>query len=895
MAGCSNLDRLTAGQCGNFVVDPGEDCDTFPATRTDSGPWCRPAGSVGQCRYDCSSSPAQCKPGWGCGSDGICRAPSGHFDEKKLSSTDSFALELGDFDGNGRSDLLSAEESSITLRTFDDSGGATETFSAALQVDSVAHGRLTSGDAVDDVLMSYRGRVLALQGSADGNPEPIAMDSRSVMSTPSSAARLFVADVASAPRRFGIVDSSLYSWDPRAFKSCSVVGDNALFALDFTVEMADPGVASATVLASGHFDVSSDSATDCDELVASQANADRVWVYGLCAKADSTACNRDPARYAAVSLSAGWSVLSGPFVARVNADAMPDLVVLEQQNNVRQLVVAYGVGDGSFHSSAASLPAKDGDGAFSVLIAEPPSGGPGSQQGPGGGGISNSTLLQAADLDGDDLADFVFSSVLALSSRPSAPSAPCSTGSAYACENLVGGRWNSAATGDFNGDGLLDIAGWRAAQNAGPSAESALDLLVNAGHGTFNQFVVGTAGPVEQLSPLLGDFDGDLFPDLALAVQVSGATEIQLLFGAPSKPLTESAELAGIGTLVDQAAGALSDDGDAETDMFLLTERTALELTTFSGDSSRVPISGLSLSASGAAQPDYEARVVRAGHFGNQDQEDIAVVSMHENAMPGAGSPDQQQGHAFVHLVRLDPSGRPLAPDTLRDAADTLAVELGSSSLVSGVTGGFVGVADVDSGGNDELVFIGSGSSGGTSLVQTWTPNGDRFALGNEFSVSATLAVSGRSRPGDLQLQPALVADVDADGTADVTAVTSDGVIVLRGAAGEDLSEARVTHLSLPDLHLSTPAVFAWANLDSDATLELVRATSAGLERFDVTSWDPEVAPEARAITSAAGMGFSSTSAPGALTAGDVTGDGIDDLVLDASGLWLLRGQAVLR
>src|SRR5262249_1604557 len=154
---CSNLDALATGVCGNFVVDPGEDCDTYPSASTDSGPVCRPAGSIGQCRYDCSASPSQCKPGWGCGSDGICRGPSGPFEEKLLSNGDSFALELGDFDGNGRNDLLSAEVSSITLRTFDDSGTAKESFSAALQVDSVARGLLTTGDDVDDILMSYRG------------------------------------------------------------------------------------------------------------------------------------------------------------------------------------------------------------------------------------------------------------------------------------------------------------------------------------------------------------------------------------------------------------------------------------------------------------------------------------------------------------------------------------------------------------------------------------------------------------------------------------------------------------------------------------------------------------------------------------------------------------------
>jgi len=40
--GCADLPAITHGTCGNAVLDPGEDCDSFAS----NGQFCRPAGVV---------------------------------------------------------------------------------------------------------------------------------------------------------------------------------------------------------------------------------------------------------------------------------------------------------------------------------------------------------------------------------------------------------------------------------------------------------------------------------------------------------------------------------------------------------------------------------------------------------------------------------------------------------------------------------------------------------------------------------------------------------------------------------------------------------------------------------------------------------------------------------
>lgn len=109
---CSSLPDLDEGVCGNFTLDPGEACD-------DASERCQ------SCELACADlQPGEvCAPGFICGVDGTCRAPSGSFgaitDELPLSPID---VAITDIDGDDINDVLALTATSISV-TFGDPSG----------------------------------------------------------------------------------------------------------------------------------------------------------------------------------------------------------------------------------------------------------------------------------------------------------------------------------------------------------------------------------------------------------------------------------------------------------------------------------------------------------------------------------------------------------------------------------------------------------------------------------------------------------------------------------------------------------------------------------------------------------------------------------------------------
>ena len=119
LAACAELPPISAQQCGNGVVEPPESCDTFAPDAASS---CRPPGTVGACHLDCrrradGSRPA-CPVGWGCDVQGICLRPTGAFiplPEVEVGA--AYSLLAGDFDGDGRAEVVSREPTDGLGRT----------------------------------------------------------------------------------------------------------------------------------------------------------------------------------------------------------------------------------------------------------------------------------------------------------------------------------------------------------------------------------------------------------------------------------------------------------------------------------------------------------------------------------------------------------------------------------------------------------------------------------------------------------------------------------------------------------------------------------------------------------------------------------------------------------
>lgn len=85
--------------------------------------------------------------------------------------------------------------------------------------------------------------------------------------------------------------------------------------------------------------------------------------------------------------------------------------------------------------------------------------------------------------------------------------------------SITGGGY-ALAVADLNGDGIADLA---VANNSGSSSgPSSVTILLGKGNGTFTQLSESPATGLEPLSIAAGDFNGDGIPDLAVSNQNDG-------------------------------------------------------------------------------------------------------------------------------------------------------------------------------------------------------------------------------------------------------------------------------------------------------------------------------------------------------------------------------------
>ncbi|HVR20654.1 MAG TPA: VCBS repeat-containing protein, partial [Polyangiaceae bacterium] len=187
--GCKELPEIESGVCGNRVLEPPEDCDGFAR----EGALCRPPGSVGECRLDCSDEKA-CPAGWGCTPDASCRPTTGRFVQPGPDILGNAAsLLAGDFDKDGRKDIVGVERpgsfglTKIRVHYFDDDALPVETWTSDKLLASPVIADV-SADGLSDIVYS-NGSVGVLVGQPDRSLLPQAYPSYFIGS---SAARAIV-------------------------------------------------------------------------------------------------------------------------------------------------------------------------------------------------------------------------------------------------------------------------------------------------------------------------------------------------------------------------------------------------------------------------------------------------------------------------------------------------------------------------------------------------------------------------------------------------------------------------------------------------------------------------------------------------------------------------------
>lgn len=213
-------------------------------------------------------------------------------------------------------------------------------------------------------------------------------------------------------------------------------------------------------------------------------------------------------------------------VGDFNGDGIPDLAVASGD-----ILVMLGNGDGSFRSGVES-PAN----------------------------VSFNAFLAVGDFNGDGKTDLAVASYGLTGVPGNAPSVAIllSNGDGtftQAAANLgTGDTPGSLTTGDFNGDGNLDLA----VANAGSNT---LTILLGNGDGTFT----AAASPATGNSPssvAVGDFNGDGKPDLAVTNAASNT--VSILLGHGDGTFTAAASPATNSNPLSVAVGDFNGDGNAD-------------------------------------------------------------------------------------------------------------------------------------------------------------------------------------------------------------------------------------------------------------------------------------------------------------------------------------------
>lgn len=586
-SGCSDLTDIAGGECGNRVLEPGEDCDGF--TAFGDGTACAPADDADNaCHYICDTT--SCPPGWGCGADGRCRQFGGWFADTGVAwefDADDFAI--GDIDGDGNPDLLGNDDSSLMARF----GAGDGTLPSTLNV----VGREPTGpvtyttfdaDARLDAVVPTAAGLFVVRGQQDRTLEPVAYSPFDL----DLEGSLRIAAVESEPNNTSTEVLMVRS---------AVIGERA--ALHFVGSTALPQplpVDLSADLLADHLPVADLDGDERDEVALVFQGDSRVWIYTSTGQAQAGSNTLAPLLWQQIDV--GVPLPYGVRFADVNLDGHIDLLTATG-TDVWTTLVLYGNAIDSRFGAPAPLPAFDGAGSpLPLAIAAPV---------------------------------YVYPSALYLAYYNGVQGSP--PDGLYPIAYPPTNTWKEAAFGDFNGDGQGDFA-------AIIDSRDGVDVTLNAGYGLFNRFHVDTSQPARGLR--VGDFDGDLVHDVAFVEDGQGVTAdgLSVIFGGASAGPSAAVSMGRTGYIeamepIFAAGGQEAIDG--VTDLFVVSaswpEQTTRAVAIMLGGASRRLMSPFTLMPDPLAPfPDVPMRALVGDLNGDGIQDIGAIASRFWDAEPNS-------------------------------------------------------------------------------------------------------------------------------------------------------------------------------------------------------------------------------------------------------------------
>jgi len=388
----------------------------------------------------------------------------------------------------------------------------------------------------------------------------------------------------------------------------------------------------------------------------------------------------------------------------------------------------------------------------------------------------------------------------------------------------------SWVSGDFNGDGKVDLAGFR-------QSDSSICVQLGQGNGSFQSSVCSSAGSSPLLPTLIaGDFNGDGKLDLAVTGSTSSQTPIsQVVIFLGNGDGTFSAaknSVTGLGA-VSIVAGDFNGDGK-------------LDLATGNqGDANHVgSVSILLGNGDGTFQPpvDYATtfvvEAIAVGDFNGDGKLDLSFFDQQGSSVSllvGNGDGTFQAGTTLTNFAGTSLHTADLNGDGKLDLigwgvnGSNIALGNGDGTFQPATTLGGQAVADVNGDGDLDLLTLNVDSSVGTVSLSISLGNGD-----GTFQPVLTIPVTG------LDASAFTTADFNNDGRADLAvSFGSSFSVLLQGSF--PIASPFPSSLAIPGLQfpgdVSQPQPVTLTNVGTGTmTLSGNQITGQNASEFTVNS-----------------------------------------------------------